>query len=117
MRALVLALILPLAACGGSAEKTDLANAGKARSLLAEANLNLALAPRATPTWSAGMRRAADAQLAALANEARSSGGPDGAAIAEVVTLPPNPGAALLQARAAEAQAIEQRIEGRLEGR
>ena len=118
MRAvLFIALILPLAACGGSAEKTDLAKAGKARSLLAEAGLNRELAPRTTAAWSTEMRQAADAQLAALATEARSSGGPDGPAIADIVTLPPNPGAALLQTRAAEAQAIEQRIEARLEAR
>lgn len=117
MRALVLALILPLAACSGSGAKTDLANAGKARSLLAEASLNLELAPRTTQAWAAETRQAAGAQLAALASESRSVRGPDSAAIADVVTLPPNPGVALLQARAEQARAIEQRIEARLEAR
>ena len=117
MRALLLALLLPLAACGGSPEKTDLANAGTARSLLTEASLNLELAPRTPATWSAETREEAETQLASLAGEARSSGTPDGAAIAAIVTLPPNPDAALLRARAAQARAIEQGIEARLEAR
>ena len=117
MRALPLGLILLLGACGGSPEKTGLANAGKARSLLAEASLDLELAPRTMSTWSAGTQRAAGAQLAALARESRSAGGPESAAIADVATLPANPSIALLRARSAEARAIEARIEARLESR
>jgi len=117
MRAFPLALILFLGACGGSAEKTDLANAGKARSLLAEASLNLELAPRTAATWTEQTRREAGAQLAALAAEARSAGGADSATIAQVATLPDHPDVALLQARTAEARTIEARIEARLESR
>src|SRR3954451_17289713 len=70
-----LLLILSLAGCGGSSEKQDLANAGKARSLLAEAALIVELAPRTPATYSARMREEAGQELASLATEARASGG------------------------------------------
>jgi len=116
MRTLAFALVLPLAACAGSAQKQDLANAGKARSLLAEASLIAEMAPRTSATYTAQMRSAALEELAALAATSRRAGGPDGQAIAALATVPASADAASLRGRAAHARAIEQRLEAGLEG-
>jgi hypothetical protein len=116
MRRLALLLTLSLTGCG-SADKNDLAYAGQARSLLAEAALIVESAPRSTPTYSREMQSEVGEQLATIAAESRASGGPSGVAIAAIATLPPSPGIALLNQRAAQARTIEQRIEGRLESR
>ena|SRR6185437_14383503 len=116
MRRLALLLILSLAGCG-SADKSDLAYAGQARSLLAEAALIHESAPRSSRTYSREMQSEVGEQLATLAAEARASGGPSGPAIAAIATLPESSGPALLNQRAAQAQAIAQRIEDRLESR
>ena len=116
MRPLAFLLALPLAACG-SADKKDQANAGTAKSLLAEAALIVELEPRIPATYSERMREATRQQLATLAGEARSGGGPDGPAIAALATLPAAWHAGMLRQRAAQAGAIEDRIEARLEAR
>ena len=110
-RYLSLGLALLAAACGGAGGKADLEHARTVRSLLAEwalvAETDLA------GTYPAQMRAEAARQLASAAAAARQSGGPAGAEIAAVASLPADAPAGTIRARAAAARAIESRLAAR----
>ena len=116
MRANALLLLLPLAACG-SADKQALAQAGEARSLLAETALIAELTPRTPETYAARLREEASQQLATLATETKAGTAPETRAIAALATVPAASDAPQLRQRSAQSRAIENRIEARLEGR
>ena len=103
-----LALALATAACGSSGAKADLESARTARSLLAE--LALVSEMRPAGSYTRQMRAEATRQLATTADAARRSGTPEGAAIADIASVPDDAQAGSIVARANRARAIESRL-------
>ena len=113
MFALALALALALAGCTASTVKQDKENVQKARSILAEWAMvaESRQAGRLTDVYYRQMREQADTELTALASVAPQSGTAVGQAIAEVSDVHGEPPLALLRARAAAAERIENGLE------
>jgi len=106
-----LALALMTAACGSSGAKADLENVRTTRSLLAE--LALVSEMRPVGTYTRQMQAEATQQLATTADAARASGSAEGAAIADLASVPANAQAASIRERVDRARAIESRLAGR----
>ena len=112
---LPLALALNLAACSSSPARQDRQNVEKARSLLAEWAMlaDHQRRGRLTETYYVQMRVEAETALSELASTAPKSGSAEGRAIAAITQVHGDPPAGLLEARAAAAKALENRLEAR----
>lgn len=109
----VVALAVALAGCSASPAKQDKQNVQKARSILAEWAMlaESRQAGRLTGIYYRQMRETADTELTALASAAPQSGTAAGQAIAEAADMHGEPPLALLRARVAAAERIENGLE------
>ena len=109
-----LATVLALGACTGSPARQDKQNVQAARSLLAEWAMvsERHAAGELTETYYRQMRSQAEKQLATLSETAPRSGTAAGRTIALIAQVHGEPPIVLLRARADQAQAIEQSLEG-----
>lgn len=106
-----LALAMMTAACDRSGAKADLEHVRTTRSLLAELALVSELRPAGTYTRQ--MQAEATQQLATTADAARRSGSAEGAAIADIASVPANAQPAAIRERANRVRAIESRLAAR----
>ena len=109
-----LAPILALLLAGGcDAASEDRTQAGAAGSLLAEWGLVKEQQARLPAIYVREMQKEAQSQLESVASASASANGPASREIAALAAVPANPSSAALNARAARAQAIEDRLEAR----